>query len=268
MGALEARKQAHGSPPSSEQPVTVRVEDLHMTYRVYEERRAKLRNLFAFKSRPYRSVRAIRGVDLTAHQGEVVGVIGPNGSGKSTLFQGVAGLLPPTQGRVLTRSRPLLLGVSSALKPKLSGRRNIYIGCLALGMARREIDERFHDIVGFAGLRRFIDMPMKTYSSGMRARLQFAIATAVIPDILLIDEALAVGDRKFKRRSWKRLDEIREHAGTVMIVSHSLGEIRRTCTRVVWLEDGVVRMEGPTEEVVDAYEEFQDRDDVDGAADA
>lgn len=139
------------------------------------------------------------------------------------------------------------------LKSTLSGRRNIRIGCLALGIPGKQIDELEPKIIEFAGLEDFIDLPMRTYSSGMRARLHFSIATAVAPEILLIDEALAVGDKEFKRRSAARIREIRDKAGTVFLVSHNLSEIRGTCDRVIWLQDGQIVMDGPTEEVLAAY---------------
>jgi teichoic acid transport system ATP-binding protein len=200
--------------------------------------------------------------ELSLHRGEVLVVLGPNGAGKSTLLRGVAGLLPVTKGRVYARSRPTLLGVAAALQPMLSGRRNIYIGGLALGLSRREIDAQVKEIIEFSGLQDFIDLPMRAYSSGMRARLQFSIATAVAPEILLIDEALAVGDRQFRRRSAKRIAEIRANAGTIFLVSHNLNEIRQSCTRGIWLDHGELLMDGPVNDVVDAYEQ---RDDANAA---
>jgi teichoic acid transport system ATP-binding protein len=147
----------------------------------------------------------------------------------------------------------VLLGVGAALNPELSGRRNVYLGGTALGLRRREVDELLDSIVGFAGLREFIDMPIRAYSSGMQARLQFAIATSVRPDILLIDEALAVGDEGFQHRSRERVEELVASAGTVFLVSHSLQSVVEMCQRAVWLDAGQVRMDGPVEEVVKAY---------------
>lgn len=234
----------------------VLAEQLHVVYRAYEERQPGLRQLVSagMRSRAYREIHAVKGVSLTAWPGEVVGVIGPNGSGKSTLLASIAGLLPATNGVVYARSQPTLLGVGAVLKPGLSGRRNIVLGCLALGLTREEATDRLDDIIEFSGLGDFVNLPMRTYSSGMRARLQFSIATAVAPDILLIDEALAVGDRDFKRRSNERLEELRAAAGTVFLVSHSLNEVRKLATRVLWLESGQIFREGSPEDVIDAYE--------------
>ena len=187
------------------------------------------------------------------HESETLGLIGPNGSGKSTLLSAMTGLLPLQSGTIRGRSRPSLLGVSSALRSALSGRRNILIGGLALGFTRAEVESRMDEIIDFAGLQHAIDRPMRTYSSGMRARLNFAIATARIPEILLIDEALAVGDEDFRTRSAKRINEVRSAAGSVVLVSHNMVEIERSCDRVAWLEAGTLRAVGEPSEVVAAY---------------
>lgn len=242
----------------SEQRVTIWVQDLHVTYHVFEERRRpRLRDLATGRlaAAKVRRVEAVRGVDLITYQGEAVGIVGPNGSGKSTLLRAIAGLLPPTRGTVLASSTPVLLGVSGALNTELSGRRNVYLGGTAMGLTRREIDREFDRIVDFAGVRDFIDMPLRTYSSGMYARLQFAIATTVAPEILLIDEALTVGDEDFRRRSERRLQELMAHAGTVVIVTHVLDFVREVCTRALWMDRGVVRLEGDPDTVVEAYRE-------------
>lgn len=232
------------------------VDDVHLTYRVYaDSQQPTLRRSITrrFRPRPAREVNAVRGVSLTLHTGEALGLIGRNGSGKSTLLRVVAGLLPATEGAVYARSTPVLLGVSAALHPELSGRRNIFLGGTAMGLSRRELEERFDDIVDFAGLREFIDMPMRAYSSGMQARLAFSIATAVAPDVLLIDEALSVGDEEFKRKSEARMRELLGEAGAIVLVSHSLQAILDMCTRVVWLDRGHVVADGNPQEVVASY---------------
>lgn len=236
------------------------VDDVHVSYRVYEDRRMGLKQYVAngFRGRDVRVIDAVRGISFTVEEGESLGIVGPNGAGKTTLLTAMAGLLPVNSGRIRARSLPSFLGVRPVLKPTLSGARNIYLGCLALGMSKADIDERFDKIVDFTGLWDSIDLPLRAYSSGMRARLQFGIATAVTPDILLIDEALAVGDRKFRRKSSERIDEIRSTSGVVVLVSHSLPEIERSCDRVIWIEAGKVQADGPTNEVLPAYEAFQD----------
>jgi teichoic acid transport system ATP-binding protein len=204
-------------------------------------------------------VHAVRGVSFTAYRGEAIGLIGPNGSGKSTLLRAVAGLMAPSHGAVWTRGQASLLGVSAAMMGAMSGEQNIVLGCLAIGMTPAEIAEEYQSIIDFAGIGEFVDMPMNTYSSGMGARLRFAIAAARTPDILLIDEALATGDAQFRRRSEKRILELRQEAGTVFLVSHGLGIIRDSCTRAIWLEGGKIVLDGDVDTVVDAYEDRHDR---------
>jgi teichoic acid transport system ATP-binding protein len=237
--------------------VTVLARDLHVHYRVYSDRRPTLREVVARRGRrpSYQEVKAVRGVDLVARQGEAIGLIGRNGSGKSTLLQAVAGLLPASEGEVYARSQPSLLGVSAALQRSVSGRRNIILGGLALGLSRQQIDERVDDIIEWTGLEDFIDLPLRTYSSGMRARLHFAISTAVEPEILLIDEALSVGDEVFKERSKERIGDLLDNAGTVFICSHSMSTIKEMCTRVIWLEEGRVEMDGDPKQVISAYKD-------------
>lgn len=241
--------------PPARRP-TVALQDVEVEYRVYatgkrtEEASRLLRRPALRRSRV---VHALRGVSLVLHEGEAVGVIGANGSGKSTLMRVIAGLTRPTRGTVRAAGEPALLGVGAALLKDLSGERNVVLGGLALGMTRTQVAERYDDIVEFAGIGEFLDLPMRTYSSGMSARLRFAIAAARTASVLLVDEALAVGDAEFARRSEARLAELRAAAGTVVLVSHQLGSITATCDRVVWLDRGQVRLDGPTEEVVAAY---------------
>ncbi|MET8979245.1 ABC transporter ATP-binding protein [Streptomyces sp. NPDC004539] len=206
-----------------------------------------------------RLVHAVKNVSFVAYKGEAIGLIGTNGSGKSTLLKAVAGLLPVENGRIYTDGQPSLLGVNAALMGDLTGERNVYLGGLAMGMSREQIKERYQEIVDFSGINEkgdFISLPMRTYSSGMGSRLRFSIAAAKDHDVLLIDEALATGDAKFQRRSEERIREMRRHAGTVFLVSHNNKSIRDTCERVLWLERGELRMDGPTEEVMKEYEDF------------
>lgn len=234
---------------------SVVVDDLHVTYRVYEDVRPTLRRFVAngFRPRAHIRVEALRGVTFTVMPGESVGIIGRNGSGKSTLMSALAGLIRPERGAVLTSSRPVLLAVGSALQGDLSGRRNILIGASALGIPKSEVARRMDGIIDFTGLRAAIDRPLKTYSSGMAARLQFGIASAVQPDVLLIDEALATGDAEFSRRSEARIREIIDGAGTVFVVSHVAPEIARLTSRSIWIDGGRIRFDGPTDEALDAY---------------
>jgi teichoic acid transport system ATP-binding protein len=234
--------------------LTIRVRDLVVDYEVFEDRRAALRQRIVTKQGSGRSyVHALKGVSFDASEGDTIGVVGPNGSGKSTLLGAVAGLLPPTSGEILVAEEPKLLGVGATLIGAASGYRNIRLGCLALGMSSAQVDAEIDKIVEFTNLGAAIHRPLRTYSSGMRARLHFAIATSVKPRILLIDEALAVGDKSFRAKSAARISEIVAAAGTLMLVSHSLDEIARLCARALWIEDGRFVADGPAEDVLDAY---------------
>lgn len=235
--------------------VSLHARDVKVTYRVYEDRQQSMRQYVSrgFRTRRPRLIEAVKGISLTARAGESIGVIGPNGSGKSTLLRALAGLLPLDGGTVHASSHPSLLGIGVALKPALSGRRNILIGGLALGLTRQQVRERMDDIVDFADLRDSIDLPIKTYSSGMRSRLHFGIATAAAREILFIDEALAVGDKDFRAKSEARIRSIQEQAGTIMLVSHGLGTIVTSCDRAIWVDKGRVVADGPSLDVVNAY---------------
>ncbi|HEX2246026.1 MAG TPA: ABC transporter ATP-binding protein [Arthrobacter sp.] len=238
-------------------PVVV-VDDLHVKYRVHaggKPVKGTGRSLLKRSGGGIREVHALKGVSFTAYENESIGVIGSNGSGKSTLMRTLVGLTPPSDGAVYASSRPNLLGVGAALIPDLSGEKNIQLGGLALGFSKQEINGLRDDIVQFAELEEFIDLPMRTYSSGMQARLKFAIAAAKQHEILIVDEALAVGDQRFRKRSEARIREIRENAGTVFLVSHSMKSILDTCSRVIWINKGVLEMDGDPKEVVDAYQE-------------
>ncbi len=198
-------------------------------------------------------VKAVRDISFAARQGEAIGIIGPNGSGKSTLLRALAGLLPPTSGRVWTKGQASLLGVNAVLLNQLSGERNVLIGGQALGLSVAEIRERYEEITALADIGEAIDRPMSTYSSGQGARLRFAISTAARPDILMIDEALATGDADFRKRSLAKLHEILAEASTVFLVSHSNETILEMCDRVLWIDHGYLVMDGPADEVVREY---------------
>jgi teichoic acid transport system ATP-binding protein len=259
---MDSTTEPGGAPVGSEPvaaPVgapTIVVDDVHVKYRVYASGKRvgkKGKAVLAPGVRGAREVHALKGVSFVAHEGETVGVIGHNGSGKSTLFRAISGLLPTTSGRIWAEDRPILLGVNAALLPELSGEKNVKLGLLALGFSAAEAETRTPEIAEFADLEEFIEHPMRTYSAGMGARLRFAIAAAKNHSILLIDEALAVGDREFRAKSEERIRELQEGAGTVMVVSHSMGAILEMSTRVIWIDHGLVRMDGDPQEVVDAY---------------
>jgi len=234
-------------------PVTVKVDNVHIKYRIRGSGGSTLRARIAGAAAPDEIVHAVKGVSFTIRSGEAVGIVGSNGSGKSSLLRALTGLAPIDEGEILVRSQPRLLGVSAAMRRDLTGAQNIFVGGLALGMTSAEIEERFDEIVEFTGLGSAINRPIGGYSSGMAARLKFAIATAVKSEVLLLDEALAVGDRRFRNKSLRRVRELIADAGTVIMVTHGLGEITRTCHRVIWLEQGELIADGPTADVLAEY---------------
>ena len=235
--------------------LAVCVKGVDIDFEVFTDRRASLKARLLDRNAAGKSVvKAVRGVSLDVYEGETVGVIGLNGSGKSTLLAAIAGVLPTTKGEILVSDEPRLMGVGSALIGEASGIRNIRLGCLALGMPKAEVEERLDDFAAFTELGDAIHRPLNTYSSGMRARVQFVVATAVAPRILLIDEALSVGDKDFRQKSRNRVEEIIHGAGTLFMVNHSLDELRNFCTRGIWLHEGQLVMDGPIADVISAYQ--------------
>jgi teichoic acid transport system ATP-binding protein len=249
-----------------QKPVVI-VDNVNVIYKVFASGRRATRGSagggFLSRKLQLREVHAVKGVSFTIYEGESVGIIGSNGSGKSSLMTAIAGLNPIESGAIYASARPMLLGVGAVLLPAISGLKNILLGGLAMGYTRKEINASADAITKFAGLEEFIDLPMKTYSSGMSARLRFAIAASRDHDILIIDEALAVGDQEFRNRSEARMREMRDRAGTVFLVSHSMKSILDTCTRVIWIEKGELIMDGKPEKVVRAYNKHTGSNTVD-----
>ncbi|MBU2787016.1 ABC transporter ATP-binding protein [Acidithiobacillus sp. VAN18-1] len=200
-------------------------------------------------------VRAIDGLNLSLKSGDRLGLIGHNGAGKSTLLRVLAGIYPPTSGtlEVVGKAVPLL-DISLGMDDQSTGRQNIRLRGLLLGMTNAEIKAKTEEIAEFTGLGDYLDLPLRTYSSGMRVRLAFAISTAVDADILLLDEVLGVGDASFQEKATKRLEELHQRAEIVVLAIHSSDTIRKTCNKVLWMERGKVRMFGPVEEVVTTYD--------------
>lgn len=240
---------------------TVVLADVHMRYRVPSEDTAERAGMGRIRrltnrimgAKPEVVVRALTGVSLVARSGESIGIVGRNGSGKSTTLRIIAGLEPPSRGTVLAESTPVLLGVSAALHPELSGAQNVRLGLLALGKTPEDVVRLMPEVIDIAGIGKSIHLPMKTYSSGMGSRLRFAIAAAAKPDILLIDEALGTGDAAFSERSEQTMTELRRNAGTVFLVSHAAQTIEELCTRAIWLHQGRIVMDGPAEETARQY---------------
>lgn len=238
----------------TKQPVFVYLDDVSVVYTSHRAELLRGSRIPARRKRTY--IHALTDISFHLRKGDCLGVIGHNGAGKSTLLSAISGSIACSSGRLLVRSQPRsLAGSSSTINRKLSGRENIHLGLLSLGIDPEQIDDLEPEIVDFAELGEFIDMPAKTYSSGMRARLQFAIRTTQDPEILLLDEALSVGDQHFKEKSMNRINDIREQAGVVVLATHSMREVLSSCTHALWLRDGRVAAFGEPESVVESYEQ-------------
>jgi len=234
----------------------MRLRDVAVTYRVHEARPRLLDTLRRRElgRRVLHEIPALRDITLTVDQGEALAVIGANGAGKSTLLRVMAGLIPVDTGTVEVSVPPRLLGVQAALKSSWTGRQSIQVGLVALGLSRTEAQARVDDVIAFSELAEHIDLPVNTYSSGMRARLYFAISTEVPAGILLIDEAFATGDKRFRAKGLARMHDHLAEANTVVLVSHNADTILSSCRRGIWVDGGRIRADGPVADVLTAYE--------------
>ncbi|MBE2940085.1 ABC transporter ATP-binding protein [Anoxybacillus flavithermus] len=237
--------------------IAIKVENLSKIYQIYDKPIDRLKqSLFRGRRKYYREFTALNNVSFQIRKGETVGIIGRNGSGKSTLLQILAGTLTPTSGSVEVNGRvAALLELGSGFNPEFTGRENVYMNGAILGISKEEMDRRFNEIAEFADIGDFIDQPVKTYSSGMYVRLAFSIAINVDADILIVDEALAVGDIKFQIKCIDKMKEIKNKGTTILFVSHSGEQVKRFCDRAIWLQNGNVRHIGSSSEVVNQYED-------------
>ena len=238
--------------------VAVLVRNLGLTYTTAIDRRPTLKaRLKSLGGKQTRTIRALDDVNLDIEYGQVLGVIGTNGAGKSSLMRVIAGILPPSQGRVeVYGSVSTLLALGVGFNPAMSGRDNVLLGGLAAGMSRDEIEQHFDEIADFSELGEAIDSPMRSYSSGMYARLAFSVAATVRPDILIVDEALSTGDAKFKEKSLNRIKELRSEDRALILVSHAMRTLREVCNDIAWLHKGKLIQRGEPNTVIDAYQEF------------
>lgn len=252
----------------SSEPV-ISLKKLAKCYQIYDKPRDRLlQMLVRGRKQYYREFWALQNLNLEVDPGEVVGVIGLNGSGKSTLLQLVCGTLAATQGDIKIKGRiAALLELGSGFNPDFTGRENVYLSATLSGLSDAEIKASFEDIVDFSGIREFIDQPVKTYSSGMYVRLAFSVAINVDPDILIIDEALSVGDGEFSRRSFDRIMELKDSGTTILFCSHALYQVEALCTQVIWLDRGRVRKQGETADVISAYSDFLNTSTVEKVSD-
>lgn len=231
------------------------LEHVSKKYKLYRNQKERFLDLILPKDYG-ENFYALEDVSFKAQKGEVIGFIGVNGSGKSTLLNVISGIIPETAGRVEVNGKTSIIAVSSGLKDNLTGRENIELKCMMLGFTKKEIRSLEPHIVEFAELGKFIDQPLKMYSSGMKSRLGFAISVNVDPDILIIDEALSVGDKTFSQKCLDKINEFKEKGKTILFVSHSAQQVKQFCDKILWLEYGRVRSYGPSKEVMDEYEEF------------
>lgn len=262
MNLPTASESVLSSPAAEAEPLlgdpVIRLENVSVRYHIPRERTSSIKD-YAIRRLKGRieadEFLALKNITLDVRRGETMGIVGHNGAGKSTLLRLIARVLRPSEGRVWVRGTVApLLELGAGFDPELTGRENIYLNGTMLGQTLTSISSRLDRIIDFAGIRDFIDMPLRTYSTGMGARLGFAVATDLQPDILIIDELLSVGDAEFQRKSGARMDELRKHGDAILMVSHGLDSIVEKCHRVAWLHHGELRALGKPTEVVAAYQ--------------
>lgn len=235
----------------------IEVKDLKITYKCVKSLSMR-KSLFHLRKSKLEVYEALRGISFEVKKGEIMGIVGKNGSGKSTLLRAIAGIFSADSGSIELESDSVsLLSIGVGFQKKLGGRENIILSGMLLGFSEQEVRDKMDEIIEFANLGKFIDMPVKTYSSGMYSKLAFSITAVLETDIMLIDEVLSVGDAKFKKKSYKKMQElIMDENRTVVIVSHSTETLEKLCTSLLWLHEGEIKMQGDTKTVLDAYNEF------------
>ena len=244
----------------SKKGLAISVQNVSVTYRTTFERTPTLKDALTRLGRGERVVReveAVKNVSFDLEQGQILGIVGHNGAGKSTLIRTVAGILAPTAGRIEIRGKvSTLLALGVGFNAALSGKENVLLGGLAAGLSRQQVADRYDEIADFAELGDFMEMPMRTYSSGMFSRLAFSVAVHMEPDILLVDEALSAGDASFKHKANAKMQELMSQARTMILVSHALGSIEEMCNTAIWMDHGNLMLQGSPKEVVAAYTDF------------
>lgn len=251
----------------SSNTLALELKSVGRVYKIYKRPLDRLLQLLPFIKVDYRVFEALQPLNLTVKKGEVIGLLGKNGAGKSTLLQMLCGTLPPSSGSVIANGRiAALLELGSGFNPEFTGRENIFLNGAILGLSQAEIEERLDEIIEFSGISAAIDQAVKTYSSGMFVRLAFSVAVCVDPDILVIDEALSVGDGAFARQSFERIMGLKEQGCTILFCSHNLYQIEAICNRAIWLHEGKVVSEGVPAEVIRHYQNYLYADIEDGAA--
>lgn len=239
------------------------VEDLFVNFRLYHDRsptlKEKIASLFKKKTPSFTNFSAVNGVSLHIKAGDRVGIIGHNGAGKSTLLKALCRIYEPSSGRIIIRGRVApLLEVGAGFHPEFTGKENIYLNGAILGYSKKQIQEIEQEVVAFAELQEFIDTPVKYYSTGMYSRLAFSLATAIQPDILILDEVFAGGDASFVQRGTLRLNQMIDRAQIMILVSHNLSQLQSSCNRIIWMDHGKIKQDGPAESVIREYVAHQE----------
>ena len=239
----------------------IEVKNVKMKFKMSDEQLNSIKEIFTKAvtgKLKFNEFLALDDVSFTVEKGETLGLIGSNGAGKSTTLKVISGILKPTEGKVITRGNIVpMLELGAGFDLELTGRENIYLNGAILGYSKEYLESKYDEIVEFAEIKEFIDMPIRNYSSGMMARLAFSIASVVQPEILIVDEILAVGDVKFQKKSYKRMQELMSGGATVLFVSHDIDKIEEMCDKVVWLEKGKVKRSGPAKQVCIEYKKEQ-----------
>ena len=236
----------------------IEVKNVVKTYKLYNKSTDRLKEALSLsKKKHHQEFNALKGISFDVNQGDALGILGKNGSGKSTLLKMITGVLTPSAGQIEVRGKiAAILELGAGFNPEYTGRENVYLNGLMMGYTREEMEPRMASIIDFADIGEFIDQPVKVYSSGMFARLAFAVSINVDPDILIVDEALAVGDIRFQTKCIDKMKELKSKGTTILFVSHAVEQVKRFCNKAVWIKDGQVQVLGEASEVVDEYEDF------------
>lgn len=236
----------------------IEIVDVVKSYKLYDKTIDRLKEALSLTHKLYhKEFKALNGISLKVSKGDAIGILGKNGSGKSTLLKLITGVLSPTSGSIQVRGKiSAILELGAGFNPEYSGKENIYLNGLMMGYTREEIDKKMDSIIEFADIGEFIEQPVKIYSSGMFARLAFAVSINVEPDILIVDEALAVGDVRFQTKCIDKMKELKKQGTTILFVSHATEQVKRFCNHAIWLKDGVVQAAGDSSEIADMYEDF------------
>lgn len=234
------------------------IKNIIKTYKLYDKPKDRLKETFSLSKKKYHvEFSALKGISFTVNAGDALGILGKNGSGKSTLLKMITGVLTPTSGEIRVNGKvSAILELGAGFNPEYSGRENIYLNGLMMGIDRKEMDSKIESIIQFADIGDFIEQPVKLYSSGMFARLAFAVSINVDPDILIVDEALAVGDTRFQTKCIEKMKELKSKGTTILFVSHATEQVKRFCNKAIWIKDGVIEAEGEASEIVDIYEDY------------